>query len=369
MKRYIPSLNGLRALSISMVILGHFKLRYLGVTVIPFPFALFCDGTVGVDVFFVISGFLITKLLLQEEAANNGVISLGKFYLRRIFRIFPAYYFLLFVYFILQMASVIDLSRSSWLSSLFYYKYVGGRAYLDWESGHFWSLSVEEHFYLVWPFVFAFFKRERAFFSFFVILAVIFFRVNAYYNFVHNPYIKDPLSIILRGDALMIGCVFALFETQLTKRVMKYSASFFRPLVMVGMLIVVTALFWPDWNFEHHLHLGFLLIPLGIGTSCNLLADLLIAILLIVSINRRDAWFNFLNLPAMNYIGKLSYSLYLWPELFLSRHVGIFGYFPINLICIFITANFSHYIIEKPFLKLKERFEARKAQARTVLAA
>jgi peptidoglycan/LPS O-acetylase OafA/YrhL len=369
MKTYIPSLNGLRALSICLVIIGHTYFRFYGMVDLPFPLSFFLNASLGVNVFFVISGFLITRLLLQEEAANDGAVSLGKFYLRRIFRIFPAYYFLLFVYLILQMCSVLYFSRSSWLSSLFYYKYVGGRGYLDWESGHFWSLSVEEHFYLVWPFVFKYFKKWRVYFSFLVILAVIFFRLNSYYTFLHNPYLKDTISIFQRGDSIMVGCLFALFQDKLTARIMKYSGSFLNPWVLFALLILLTSTSLSDWNVKYHLHLGIIMIPFGIGNPNGIITDILIAILLIVSINRPGAWFNFLNTPAMNYIGKLSYSLYLWQELFLGNHVGIFGLFPVDLICIFIAANFSYYVIEKPFLRMKERFEMKKIPVRTPLAA
>ena len=86
---------------------------------VPFPFSILADGNFGVNVFFVISGFLITTLLIAEEN-KTGAISLKNFYLRRIFRIFPAYYFVLLVYFILQSLSIMSFTSQSWLSSIFY---------------------------------------------------------------------------------------------------------------------------------------------------------------------------------------------------------------------------------------------------------
>ena len=156
MKKILPSLNGLRAISILLVITSHLQIQYaifprnLPTYLFPIRY-LFEDGHLGVSVFFIISGFLITTLLLNEEDSYKSV-SLKKFYIRRTLRIFPAYYTLLLFYFILQSLGYINLPKYSWLSSLTYTKYFNW--YLDWYTAHCWSLSIEEHFYLVWPLLF-----------------------------------------------------------------------------------------------------------------------------------------------------------------------------------------------------------------------
>jgi peptidoglycan/LPS O-acetylase OafA/YrhL len=352
MRNYIPSLNGLRALSISIVIASHIiKPNDVGAIQIPFPFSILIDGNFGVNVFFVISGFLITTLLMAEED-KTGTISLKNFYIRRIFRIFPAYYFVLLVYFILQSFSIMSFTTQSWLSSIFYYKYfVKGNIEMD----HFWSLSMEEHFYLIWPLVFLTFKKYRVYFAFGVILLVCVGRVYAYSSGM-NVWNITPLRI----DAIMIGCLFAIYH----ERIRSWLAAHFnyKYLLLLLLVLFINSRYFEELNRLHRLHLGFLLTPLGVGVSVGTLTNSLIGMLLIFSIHYKNWWFSFLNAPAMNYIGKLSYSLYLWQHLFtMSTRVGVLSTFPINLCCIMAAALFSYYLIETPFLRLKSRFESRSA--------
>src|SRR5438034_718829 len=145
--RRIPSLDGLRAVSIALVVLGH--LCGTSGFALPGSFAnTLALGELGVGVFFVISGFLITKLLL-EEAEGTGRISLLRFYLRRTFRIFPPYYAFILVLIVLDAARWITLSSGDLVHTLTYTaNYHAGRS---WNVGHAWSLSVEEQFYLLWP--------------------------------------------------------------------------------------------------------------------------------------------------------------------------------------------------------------------------
>ncbi|HVG40283.1 MAG TPA: acyltransferase, partial [Chitinophagaceae bacterium] len=113
MNKLLPSINGLRAISILLVIISHVAVYYQ---------ADWFIGQFGVNVFFILSGYLITRLLLVEEE-SKGTINLKKFYVRRTLRIFPAYYFMLLVYFILQVAGIIYLNSFAWLTALTYTKY------------------------------------------------------------------------------------------------------------------------------------------------------------------------------------------------------------------------------------------------------
>lgn len=357
MKNYIPSLNGLRAISILIVILGHLNHKSFGNQHFPFPFTLLIDSGFGVNVFFVISGFLITTLLIKEET-DFGKISLKDFYVRRVFRIFPAYYFLLLVYFVLQLCSVLYFTKDSWLSSIFYYKYLSSSG--DWETGHFWSLSVEEQFYLVWPLVFIYFKKLRVWFAFAVVVMVMFFRYNAYAKFFPAPVLSLDVSLFQRVDAIMIGCLLALYKDKVIQFSARFSGYGWASAAILLLIAFLNSDYPTAWNMNHHLHLGLLIIPLGIGSSSGLLTNLLIALLVVVSICGHNSWFRFLNHRFMNYLGLLSYSLYLWQQLFFSKHIGVLSHFPINVCCIVCCALFSFYIIERPFLKLKKRFEAAK---------
>src|ERR1700731_4127363 len=119
----LPSLNGLRAISIAIVISFHLIRFNLDVDPTPFLHFPIFDGQFGVNVFFVISGFLITSLLLNEEKEKGG-ISLKNFYTRRTLRIFPAYLFLLFAYWCLQLMGYLKVPQSAWVTALTYTKYV-----------------------------------------------------------------------------------------------------------------------------------------------------------------------------------------------------------------------------------------------------
>ncbi|HEX8459838.1 MAG TPA: acyltransferase, partial [Segetibacter sp.] len=198
MKEYIPSLNGLRAISIFFVLFAHVLLKN-------FNFSENPGGQIGVNIFFVISGYLITLLLLREEE-NNGFISLKNFFIRRTIRIFPIYYILLLVYLILEIAGILRFSTNSWIASITYTKYFLHEKNGDWESGHLWSLSIEEHFYLIWPLVFKILKNYRIHFAFLVIIVVTTIRLTTDISVMH---------IVTRADALLWGCVFAIFNNQI----------------------------------------------------------------------------------------------------------------------------------------------------------
>jgi peptidoglycan/LPS O-acetylase OafA/YrhL len=155
---YIPTLDGSRALSIALVIMHHTQVR----CELPFLGALLRAvnhfGEIGVELFFGISGLLICSRLLDEET-THGQISIKSFYVRRFFRILPAAFFYLLVVAILALFRFIPLRAIDWFGALFFFRnYVMLFEYLHhsplglhWYTGHFWSLSMEEHFYLVLP--------------------------------------------------------------------------------------------------------------------------------------------------------------------------------------------------------------------------
>lgn len=143
----IPSLDGLRAISITMVLAGH---AASGISVLRdhplLSYTLF-NGNRGVSVFFVISGFLITSLLLEEQGLT-GRISLRNFYVRRAFRILPPFWvFLIGVVLFWKLGVFATQWHYLAVSFTFLRDYIAG----DWWTGHSWSLSVEEQFYLLWP--------------------------------------------------------------------------------------------------------------------------------------------------------------------------------------------------------------------------
>jgi peptidoglycan/LPS O-acetylase OafA/YrhL len=338
MKSLIPSLNGLRALSILLVILCHANLRdhFLDSKS---PLSLFTDGRFGVAVFFVISGFLITTLLLKEEK-ECGRISIKKFYRRRALRILPAYYAVLLVYAILQRASVLHISPVSWLAALTYTSvfYTGG-----WETAHFWSLSTEEIFYLAWPFIFSISRSARTAFSFLVVLYFPALRL------VQAVYPSAEMGS-LAGDAIMWGCIFAIWQEEilsLLHRVFRQrQALMCRPFLMIFLLKIADNI--------HSNNPAFRILNSTLGTTVGSVADICIGVIILVSIHfTNNFWFAFLNFKWINQIGILSYSLYLWQQVFFAPSIGIFSIFPLNILFIFMAAGLSYRFIERPFLILK----------------
>ncbi len=350
MKTYIPSLNGLRALSILMVICGHINIWGLSHPV-DYKYSFFFNGELGVNIFFVISGFLITTLLIEEEKAT-GKISFKNFYARRTLRIFPAFYFLLVVYFVLQCIGIIHLQTVSWITSITYTKYFPLPGSWDNYTRHFWSLSVEEHFYLFWPLIFHVFKKYRIKFAWAIVIITPIIRVIGDNSEI---LLISPFTLFQKVDALMIGCLFALYRNTImlyVERVVAKSKAFiYLPFLALIILHYLSAV---NNQFKLH-HIGNFLVAFGaLGTLGSVSIGLMI---LTFSSFKNNIMFVFLNNPVINFVGKLSYSLYLWQQIFFCKELHFFSSFPINLVFILIAACMSYYFIEKPFLKLKVKYE------------
>jgi peptidoglycan/LPS O-acetylase OafA/YrhL len=342
-KNYISGISGLRALSIIMVLMSHWGYFHpKGV------FFIINNGAFGVNVFFVISGFLITTLLITEEN-NSGKISLRNFYIRRTLRIFPAFYFLLLFYFILQVFNVITISVPSWITSLTYTKYFPIKNGIDNYTFHFWSLSIEEHFYLIWPFVFFYFPAYRKKILILLACAFPFLRMLFYKYNMFWP--NGDFSIFYRGDGIVWGCIIAFYQHDIIEFFKRKRKLIYLPFAMLLFLLYMERL-----NIESStkLHLGYFNLPLG--GSFGTITSICIGLIIIITAHFKTLWSWLLNTKPLNYIGKLSYSLYLYQQIFLL-HFQFTMNNQILVFTLFISmALFSYYMIELPFLKLKKRF-------------
>jgi len=338
----------MRAISILTVVLCHLNIQFnLFPALNDYP--VIADGQFGVNVFFVISGFLITSLLLREED-KTGTISLKKFYARRTLRIFPAYYFLLFIYFLLTLFHYVTISASSWLTAITYTKYFNWQQ--DWITAHAWSLSIEEHFYLFWPLIFLTGKRIRVFFLVFIIIAIPLFKVYIYKT--HHPINwANDLTIFMRLDAIATGCICALYREKILKVFsLNWKIVFY---TSVAVLLILPKLTYLNLPYIPYLHLNLILIPFR--TSYGTVANIAIASIMLFSVfGPAGPWFKFLNSKIMNQIGIWSYSIYIWQQFFINKTGLWINKLPLNILLLFICALFSYYIIEKPFLKLKSKF-------------
>jgi len=334
----IPSLDGLRALSIGLVLVAHLT----GTRGFPSVAELghWQLGNLGVRVFFVISGFLITSLLL-EESDRTGAISLGQFYVRRIFRIFPAFYMFLVVLFALDATHVIALQPGDLLAGATYTtNYHHERS---WYAGHLWSLSVEEQFYLVWPAILVF-AGTRTGLRLAVVVVLLAPALRIAMGFVPSLRVGIGETFPTVADALATGCVLAGIRPWLAR-----SARWGR--------------FLASW--------AFWLVPLAVALSARNPSAKLdwlvgqtvmnVGVALIIERTIRtpgDVLGRLLNARPLVFIGTLSYSLYLWQQLFLNRHGSAdLQRFPINVILVAVAALVSFYLVERPFLRLRVRLE------------
>jgi peptidoglycan/LPS O-acetylase OafA/YrhL len=339
----LPSLNGLRAISIIIVLLFHlFRFNIVIdqniATRIPI-----LNGRFGVNIFFVISGFIITTLLLKEEQ-KVGRISLHSFYIRRTLRIFPAYYFLLLTYLILQLVGYLYIPSSAWVTALTYTKYFNYK--VEYYTSHAWSLAVEENFYLFWPLIFLAGDKARKRIVAFLMAIPIFVRLYIHY---HPLVWLDEQSVFVRIDAIAVGCFVALYRSEILARLKPHwNDIFFFSALLIFLIPWLDQLV--DGTFLQIIFVGF-------GVLTGIIADVLIAFIMLFSIyGPKGNWYKLLNTKIFNYIGILSYSLYLWQQFFIAKREWWVTQFPQNMFLIFLAAMFSYYLIEKPFLKLKSKF-------------
>lgn len=332
----LHSLDGLRAVSIMLVLLGH------AVGTVGFPDVLdplHSLGNYGVRFFFVISGFLITYLLLTELRQKNTINIRGFFY-RRVLRIFPAYYAYLIVGVILAEFDLVDILPGDLLHAATYtMNYHDERG---WHLNHTWSLAVEEQFYLLWPFALLIIGRLKAYQSLLVLILVIpFVRVVMWYGFDSSPSAMTRQFQAV-ADALALGCLlaYAFHEPARLKRILSINRLFLWPLA-ISFLLISAGLYLvaPGWFYT-------------LGQSFANLAAMLVILL---CLTRKEGWiFRVLNCRLLTYIGALSYSLYLWQEPFLNSYeTHALQSFPLNIALTFIAAALSYYLIETPFQRLR----------------
>lgn len=333
---HLPSLDGLRAISILFVLLGHLSGTHGFVRL---DLGIRDYAHLGVVIFFVISGFLITRLLLSEHA-KKGRISLKLFYARRALRLFPASYAFIVCVFLLGLAGAIHLeSRDLWHAVTYTVNYLPDRS---WDVGHLWSLSVEEQFYLIWPFAFLMLGPRRAIWvSGAVILLGPVARAAAALLLTGTPY-RDLEMFPMVADSLATGCLLAKISGWLERQ--SWYMALFRPVWSLGILALVLLT---------NRYMGYTACMV-FGTS---VINIGIAILIHRSVYYSSGWIGrALNWGPVAFVGLLSYSLYLWQQLFLNRLSSAWANaFPQNIVFAITAALASYLLLEKPLLRLRRR--------------
>jgi peptidoglycan/LPS O-acetylase OafA/YrhL len=332
---HIPSLDGLRAVAISLVLLAHAH-QTSGFPDLGRFGMLLGFGSLGVDVFFVLSGFLITTLLCREAERSNRV-NLRAFYARRAIRILPAYVcFLLFVA-ALQTAGHADIPGRDWLAALTYTMNFQQKP--AWDVGHLWSLSIEEHYYLLWPPLFALLPRRQAVRALLAVLAVQpMIRWTVLIAFPTWTPMTD-LWTFTRFDTIAAGSLLALLARDPSCREYLDSAARYW-LVAFGALMI-------------GLGAGAASGKVAVGVTPSITAISLA--ILVWAATRRGP--RILEHPVAVTVGIGSYSLYLWQQVFLNPHnTSWWTRFPENLLLSVVAAWASYKLVERPFLRIKVRF-------------
>ncbi|MBV8557260.1 MAG: acyltransferase [Planctomycetaceae bacterium] len=337
----IPSIDGLRAVSIGLVLVWHSGLRPGNVAPAFRPLVwVTMNGPLGVSIFFVISGFLITTLLLKE-ADETGGISLRDFYVRRACRILPACYAFLGTLLVLKGLGMVPISLKGWLSAVVFVRnYLVPVEGQDFHNAHCWSLSLEEQFYLLWPLGLILLGRRRAIWlAAGLIAAAPLSRVITYFVLPN----KRPDIIYMthtRVDTLMFGCLAALLsDSDAFRGALRRAFAFRLPLLAVFWVMVVSPLLWEAFYGRYLFTVRYTLEGLGI-----------VLVLLWVVERPKSLVGRLLNSRPLVHLGILSYSIYLWQQLF------IFKSFKFTLLPLLLVAECSYFLIERPFLRLRKRF-------------
>lgn len=338
--RHIPTLDGLRAIAITLVVGSHAHLTDAS------WYQILANGYVGVLIFFALSGYLITTHLIWEYEAT-GRISIGGFYIRRAFRILPPAVLYLAVLAALAGAGAIVCEWSSIRAALFFYaNYVEH----DWPVSHFWSLSVEEHFYLLWPaLLIAFGVRKGWVTALIGVLGVVALRLcvdrlhlfhGVFSDLAHGNYHSDLIF-----DTLLWGCCLAFY--------LRKSAP--APSATVSTLVAAAAAF-------------LLLAPPSISVNrFTVLRDVLPAVLLAAIVTAPRAPIGrFLELAPLRFIGRLSYSLYLWQQLFLAAPEPYLP-LPLALAALFACAFLSYQFVERPAIRFGRNLLVARSSARAAV--
>ena len=363
MSEYIKSFNGLRFYSILLVILTH-----LGISKY-FEDGSYCrdnvfyffSGTAGVNIFFTISGFLITTLILSEIKLT-GKFNLKLFFIRRFLRLLPPILpFFIAILFFMKQGYIAETITGLFFSVFYLYNFVPkSKIFWSTELSHTWSLAVEEQFYILWAFLFSTFNLSKIKKIIFLLLILCIF----------TSYILPLISVNIEGKKYILDNVF--FTT-------RWTIPAIGP-ILIGALFAI--LNFSNWNniklkfkgkkslflsilvFISPFYLPIILLPL-----INLFHGLGIALILLwITNNQSSVFVKILEWKPIKYFGTISYGIYIWQGFFvrtdpnITPKIGLHN-FPQNVIFTILVAILSFELFEKRILKIKNKFKIKSYSA------
>ena len=307
-------------------------------------------GQFGVEVFFVLSGFLITMLLLKEER-STGRIDLRMFYIRRGFRILPpAMVYLLFVA-CLVVAGISSATSDLFTSAVFVQNFFQNGSS---DTGHFWTLAIEEQFYLFWPLALvALPQRLRLGAVAAMAIGLAVFR-HEYYRFFPHATVT---AFQFHYDGLLIGSLLALaretswLKTTLDRRLLTNDATIVAAVAGIALLVSP----WGEGLGSH----GQMIVPTTLS--------LLMAVIVNAVIHRESSFIaKALTFTPLVWVGLLSYSLYLWQQPFCLAKSSLHMRLPWCLLLAVALAMVSFFFVERPALKLRQRWFSTSRSAKPI---
>jgi peptidoglycan/LPS O-acetylase OafA/YrhL len=362
----IPYLDGLRAYSIGTVVLGH-SARFIPWLYAPAAAPLnwiFTNGRFGVRVFFVLSGFLITTLLLNEMD-STGKISISGFYERRVARIFPAFYTYLLTVLVLGLLGYAEIHAKAMVTAATYtwnYGSLWGAPTAGNEEllGHLWTVSLEEQFYLFWPACLIFCGRKWA--ERIAIACVALFPLFRLASYFLIPSTRGQLLMMFHtgSDQILWGAV-AAFAAQRGAMVRMAGWKLRRlvPWFCAALVFLVSPVISEGVHGAH----GFL-VPAIRGAAVTIAPTLecgATVLLIFWLLSGSGGWFRaMLDSWPFVQLGLLSYSLYLWQSLFILWSGLYWVWLPVRLLGALAVAVISYRLIEQP---LRKRIRAWFAQS------
>ncbi len=330
--KQIPTLDGWRGIAILMVLADHATIAALQ----RYPHPWMRIGLHGVTLFFVLSGFLITSNLLA------GPIDLKKFYIRRFFRLMPTAWTFLAALLLLNLSGIHCTSWREIRGCLFFYRNFQGNLGT---AGHFWSLSIEEQFYLVWPALLLLFGVRRCRW-----IALAGAASVAAYRFAFWRHYEQGLLYTrteVRADALLLGCMFALLRNDpaIREKLNRWSELLAVPAAGAFLIAIATS---------------YTLQPLWESAAVG-------ALLIFTSLHPAALVSRLLEWKPLAWLGTLSYTIYIWQEPFTVFHgkwLFVAGGF---IFPAFVLA--SHFLVERPMRKFGRRIAENQRRHRVLEAA
>ena len=356
--RYLPSIDSLRALAVLAVIIYHIDVNYLP------------GGFLGVDLFFVLSGYLISSLIIKEYK-KTGTLNLYNFYMRRARRLLPAVYFMITVCLLFMVLFNGVLLRKSHLDAVFGYIYSSNWWYifhkLDYFDSfgaqspfkHLWSLAIEEQFYMFFPLIFLIFNRQKKEEGqssslnknfIYIVLGLILISLGTHILlFDINNINRIYFGTDTRAFSLLVGVVGALVYPmdKLSSPTNAKESVLYSVVSLTSISTLIAIMFYASeyntWLYRG----GFLLVAV-------------LGLIIIISSGKQHTFISkALSFRPIVFIGKISYSLYLWhfPIIVLTTPVSEIGnpnlfYVTLRIILTVIAATLSYLFVETPIRKL-----------------